>query len=329
MESKVIIVILNWNGKNDLLECLASVERIDYSNFEVIVVDNGSVDGSLEAIRERFNKTIIIENKENTGFCRGNNIGISYALKRGAEYLLILNNDTIVEPSILNELKVAMDTFTGKIILSPLIAFYQDRRRLNFLGAKIDLGNGGYFAQYKSEDVLSAKGLLDIDYASGCAVFFKPEAVEKSGLLDERYFAYYEDIDWSFRCKKNGFRPKLYPKVLVFHKGLQSSGGAYSPTVYFYLIRNRLYFIRKHSGVLRKIQFSFYYLNSALKKSAELSGLANPEAAGAVLDGLWSGLMGCERDNRMAMPEKFKNNPSGLNVAYLWVLIIRTLFFRR
>lgn len=326
MEPKVSIVILNWNGKNDLLECLDSVDRIEYSNFEVIVIDNGSVDGSVEALRQRFNKAIIIENKENTGFCRGNNIGISLALERGAEYLLILNNDTLVEPLILKELQGAVSREQDKTIVNPLIAYWQDRRQIHWLGAKIDWGNAGLYARRQEKDCLLTNELQDSDFVSWCAAFFSRQAIEATGYLDEAFFAYYEDIDWSLRAKKKGFKTMIFPKVLVYHKCSRSSGGVYSPTVYFFIFRNKFVLMHKHARVLRKLQFSFNYVTDALEKYAELSELGNPQGAVSVINGLWSALTGNFFNKKEVMSERIKRLPVFLKKAYLYYKTIRNIF---
>jgi GT2 family glycosyltransferase len=328
MPPKVSIIILNWNGKDETLECLESVYQINYENYEVILVDNGSVDDSVRDFNKRFNQLIIIENKENEGFCKGNNLGISLALERKAEYLLILNNDTLVEPSILKDLISAVRQDPERIIVNPLIAYAYNRQRIHWLGAKIDWGNAWLCGSRKEKEALSSVSLMETDSVSWCAAFFNAKAIYKTGYLDESFFAYYEDIDWSCRARKNGFKTMVFPKVLVYHKCSQSSGGEFSPTVYFYLFRNRFIFILKHGGNLRKLQFCFNYVTGAFKRNAELLKLGKFEEADSVLDGVWSALAGAFFDKKEAMPDKIKQLPIALKKIYLFYMTVRNMFFK-
>ncbi|MFA5118445.1 MAG: glycosyltransferase family 2 protein [Candidatus Omnitrophota bacterium] len=325
-EQKVSIIIINWNGKNDTLECLESVSRIDYRNYEVILVDNGSTDGSLEDVRARFKDTVIIENKENKGFCLANNIGIRYALRHGADYLFILNNDTVVEPGIIHDLMGSLRQQSRLSVVSPLIAFYDDRQRMQFSGSRIDWGNGDQCRQYEWEYIAAQKGLLEIDFASWCAVFFKREVIERVGLLDEDFFAYYEDVEWGVRGAKLGIKSFLYPKVLVYHKGSRATGGVYSASVYFYLFRNRFLLIKKHAPLLRKLQFSVTYVSDSVNKSRQLAAGGKQDLADAVMDGVCSALSGAWKQDRRAFPRKYKGGWSVLRKVRLWGLAIKALF---
>ncbi len=325
-EKKVSIIILNWNGKNDTLECLESLSRIDYRNYEVILVDNGSTDGSLEDARARFKNTVIIENKENKGFCAANNIGIRYALGHGAEYLFILNNDTVVEPGIIHDLMDALSQREQLSVVSPLIAYYDDRKKMQFSGCMIDWGNGDLCRQYEWEYIASQKGLLEIDFASWCAIFLKREAIDRVGLLDEDFFAYYEDVEWGVRGAQLGIKSFLYPKVLVYHKGSRATGGVYSASVYFYLFRNRFILIKKHAPFLRKIQFSVTYVFDSVKKSRQLAAAGKQDLADALMDGVWSALCGAWKQQRRAFPRASKGRTGVLKNIRLWGLVVKTLF---
>ncbi|MFA6216194.1 MAG: glycosyltransferase family 2 protein [Candidatus Omnitrophota bacterium] len=326
MEPKVSIIILNWNGKVDTLECLESVFQIDYSNFQVILVDNGSTDGSLQAIRARFKDAVIIENKENKGFCVANNIGIQYALKYGTEYFLVLNNDTVVEPAIIHDLRNVLGERSQVSVVSPLIAYYDDRQKMQFSGTQIDWGNGDLCRQYEWEYIVSQKGLLEIDFASWCAIFFKREAIDRIGLLDEDFFAYYEDVEWGVRGAKLGIKSFLYPKILVYHKGSRATGGVYSASVYFYLFRNRFIFIKKHAPLLRKIQFSVTYVVDSVNKFQQLAASGKQDLADAVMDGVWSALHGAWKQQRRAFPRTSKGRTGVLKNIRLWGVVVKALF---
>lgn len=325
MLARIAIIIINFNGKEDTLECLESVFKIDYPDFKVYVVDNGSSDGCAQAIRSRFKDVVLIENKENLGFCIANNMGINLALKDQSEYVMILNNDTVVLPDVINELKSCLENDPAIGAANPIVAYYGDREKFDFYGTMIDWGNGDLCRQYEEEYVKAAGKALDIDFVTWCAVLIKRKALEKTGFLDEQLFLYYDDADWSIRCQKAGYRTVLYPKPLVYHKISQSSGGVYSPLVYFYLFRNRFIFIKKHASVLRKLQFSLCYSNDTLREYFKLGQDKSQEKADAVLDGFWSAISGCKGSSRINMPEELRSDFSLLGRIYLILLTIKAL----
>lgn len=327
MNSKIAVIILNWNGKKDTLECLESVYRMDYPNLEVIVVDNGSSDDSALAIRERFKDVALIENKANLGFCGGYNIGIRYALGRKPDYLLILNNDAVTSQSLIKELKDVVDSNPEVGAVSPIITFYDNQDLIYFSGTKIDWGNGDFCSQYPRQFIESAKGLMDIDFTGWCATFMKTEVLEKVGLLDEQFFAYYDDADWGTRCKAIGLRTVLYPKKLAAHKVSNSTGGSFSPSVYFYLFRNRLFFMRKHAHFLRKLQFSFCYVRDSYNKYDSLLRNNQQERAEAVIDAFWSALNNCQLDKSLPMPQKFKDPRNIFTYIFLWGLTLKAVCY--
>lgn len=325
--SKVAVIILNWNGKEDTLECLDSVYKMDYPHLEVVVVDNGSSDDSSAAIRARFKDASLIENKTNLGFCGGYNIGIKYALSREPDYLLILNNDALADPALVKELKAVVDSDPLIGAVSPIITFYDNQDLIYFSGTKIDWGNGDFRAQYPRKFIESAKGPIDIDFTGWCATFMKTEVMEKVGLLDEQFFAYYDDADWGARCKARGLRTVLYPKKLTRHKVSNSTGGSFSPSVYFYLFRNRLFFMRKHGSFLRKLQFSFCYVRDSYKKYKSLLKDNELERAEAVIDAFWSALNNCQLDKRLPMPQEFKDPRNIFTCIFLWVLTLKAVYY--
>jgi GT2 family glycosyltransferase len=321
MSGKASIIIVNWNRKEDTIECLDSVYRIDHPDYDVVVVDNGSTDGSVDAIKAKFPKAALLPQAKNTGFCIANNLAIKYALQNGAEYLLILNNDMVVEPSILTELTKVLDSDKAIGAVSPLIAYYNDPKSIWFIGCRIDWGNGELMKRYAPEDM--AKGLLDTDIVSWGAVLTKREAIDSVGYLDERFFLYYDDTDWSVRCRKKGFKTVSFTKVLAYHKSSRSSGGAYSPVFYYYYTRNKMIFMRKHAGIIRKLAFSVHYLRHAFHHYERLMKEGNIDGARAIMDGLWSGIRGLRYDEKEPMPQNLLDK-AGLKVKiYLWALALK------
>ena len=290
---KVAVVLLNWNGKADTLECLASLKRLAYPCVEIFLVDNGSTDGSAREIRSLYPEVRLIENSDNQGFCEGCNTGILRAMEGKPDYLLMLNNDTVVNPELVGKLKAVVDSDERIAAANPVIDIYGNTGTPYFFGTKIDWANGDLCSLYDYDFVMSGKNrVLETDFATWCAMMVKTSVLKKVGGLDERFFAYYEDTDWSLRAKRLGLRTVLLPEVLVHHKNSASTGGRYSPAVYFYLFRNRLLFIKKHGSAARKLQFTRWYVTDVFKKHAQLKD-AQPEHAQAVLDGFWSAVNGC------------------------------------
>lgn len=288
-KKRLNIIILNWNGKKDTIECLNSIAKIDYPDYQVIVVDNGSTDGSPTVIKGMFPAITVLENKENLGFAGGNNVGIRFALNQGADYILLLNNDTIVEPDFLNTLIRVAETDERIGILGPKIYFFSDPSRFWHIGGKIDwrLGRASYRG-YGQIDYGQLDMIEDVDYVTGCALLVKKDVFETVGLLDEQYFLYYEEIDFCIRAKKVGFRVVYVPEAKIWHKAFASSGGETAPIYVYYTTRNRLLFMRKYMTDSRWILFLIcFFFNSILRRTIFI--FIKSRWRGKSLKALWSG----------------------------------------
>lgn len=266
---KVFIIILNWNGWRDTIECLKSLSGLDYDNFEIIVVDNASTDDSVPKLKDYFKNYIhhysLLTAHSNLGFAGGNNIGIREALNRGADYILLLNNDTVVDRKFLKEL-VRIGESDKKIgILGPVIYFFDEPERIWFAGGRVNwlktkgehLGYNKRVESYSSSDPAlsrtSKKGRGNrevmfstssnnkiVDYISGCCLLIKKEVIEQIGLMDEDYFLYYEDTDWCLRAQKSGYRCVPVPSAKIYHKISQSVAKLPSFYYIYYHTRNGL-----------------------------------------------------------------------------------------
>jgi len=245
MNPRVFIIILNWNNWLDTFECLESLKNNDYLNYEVVIVDNGS-----DEKPQSPNPDIkIIYNKENLGFSEGNNVGIKYALEHGADYVLLLNNDTVVSNDFLSKLVKAAESNEEIGMVGSKIYFYDQKDRIWFAGGKVNwLYNKGEMRGYNEID----QGQYDLpeiqesNYLTGCCLLVKKNVIEKIGLLSEEYFLYYEDTDWSFSAQKAGFKTVFVPGSKIWHKGSQSSI-AKSESYIYYHIRNGLIFAKKYA----------------------------------------------------------------------------------
>lgn len=245
--SLVFIIILNWNGIKDTLECLASVKGIGYQNFRIIVVDNGSTDGSPDAIRRCHSDISLLETGRNLGYAEGNNVGIRHALKHGADFILLLNNDTVVDPDFLTKLMEATEQYPEFVVLGPKIYYYHEPDRIWCAGNKWTGWKTG-FKQVGDGDIDGPgyNEITETDYIIGCALFAKREVFERIGLLDPRFFLTYEETDWCYRARKAGYRCLVVPGAKIWHKVATSMGGAGSPLQEYFYTRNLLLWAERH-----------------------------------------------------------------------------------
>lgn len=242
---RVAIIVLNWNGLVDTLECLESLAGLDYPSFEVVVVDNGSTDGAVEAVRTCFPQVTLIENGENLGFTGGNNVGLRHALLQEADYVLLLNNDTEVAPDFLRCLVEAMEADPRVGIAGPTVCYYERPDLIWSAGGAIDWRRGRTWMVGLNTADAGQFGDLPrpVDFVTGCAMLVKREVVERVGLLDERFFAYYEEAEWCVRAQRAGFSIIHVPQAKVWHK-IPLDARDTSPSVHYYMTRNRLLFFK-------------------------------------------------------------------------------------
>ncbi|MCH7730110.1 glycosyltransferase family 2 protein [Patescibacteria group bacterium] len=271
---KISVIILNWDGKEDTKECLESVEKSRITDYKLqsIVVDNGSTDGSQKAVKNFYKKARkditweLIENRENLGFAEGNNVGMRYALKSGADFIMLLNNDTIIDKNLFVDLINAAKNYPKAGIISPKIYFakgfeyHKKRYKKNELGRVIWYAGGDvdwnniYGSNHGVDEVDKGQfdKVADTDFATGCCMFFRSKVLKDLGLFDKKYFAYLEDSDLSQRAKKAGWRVLYTPKPHLWHKVGQALGVGSEKNDY-YITRNRLLFGLRHARLRTKV----------------------------------------------------------------------------
>lgn len=212
MEPRVGIVILNWNGWQDTVECLNSLQDLRYSNFEIIVVDNASTNDSVKQIRERFPHIRLIENSENGGFAKGNNLGIKAFMAAGVDYIWLLNNDTTV----------------STLALTEMVHLAQSDRRLGIVGSVlyeydrpgvVQAWGGGGFNSFLATTYHSKRPMDVIGHVIGASMLVRREVIERAGMLDERFFFFMEDTEYSLRVRRAGWLLGVADKSRVYHKG--------------------------------------------------------------------------------------------------------------
>jgi GT2 family glycosyltransferase len=302
---KVAIIILNWNGWKDTIECLESLSQITYQNYDIIVVDNGSIDESIKKIREycegKINvesqffkyddnnkpmkmieytreesatggkeskldnidsnkKLILIKNEKNYGFAEGNNIALRYVLKNlNSEYILLLNNDTVVDINFLDELVKAAERDDKIGAVGPKIYYYYKKNLINFVGGNISL--------WRSEVKIIGKNMVDagqfnkirdVSFIEGSCILIKNEVINRVGYLDTDYFCYYEDTDWCIRIKKSGYKLLCIPKARIWHK-IATSTSLLSPLRAYYWGRNSFLLLKKNASLSQYFFYLIYF----------------------------------------------------------------------
>jgi GT2 family glycosyltransferase len=235
-------VVLNWNGGDDTLAALESLRGV-----ESICVDNGSTDGSDVAVAERFPEVELLRLGENRGFAGGTNAGIRRALERGADWVLLLNNDAVAQPGLADALGRAARPEVGLLACKVV---YPDGR-VQYAGARVNARLG-----YSGRSWTRERS-IEVDRADGAAMAVSQAAVERAGLLDEELFAYVEDVEWSLRIRRAGFRIAFVADAVAVHKGSASTGGRASTTNLYYDTRNTIVVDELHAplpSVLRALR---------------------------------------------------------------------------
>jgi GT2 family glycosyltransferase len=288
---KVTIIVLVWNSYDVTRDCLLSLRKVDYPAFETILVDNGSIDSSGEKLAREFPEITVIRNEENLGFTGGNNVGMRCALKTGTDYLLLLNNDTIVSPSFLTEMVRVADPDSSIGMVAPKIYYFEPSDKIWYAG--------GAYVRWKTfpvhfgvrqHDDGSYNETKEVSFATGCALLVRAETARKVGLLDETFFLSYEDVDWSARAIEAGYKAMYVPSAVIWHRDSydtkRNTGLAKRD---FYNIRNAVLCARKHLPMYQlplfvssmAVYIGYFTLRSIMQ--------ADFKRAMALYEGVWSG----------------------------------------
>jgi len=247
---KVSIIVLNWNNFKDTKECLESLEKISYPNHEIIVVDNGSQDGSTRRIQKEFPDYIYIYNDKNLGFGEGTNVGMKYALKRGTDYVFYINNDMIVDKAFLEPLVQAMRNERAGLV-GPATYHYFQREKIYSAGIHLN------FWKTKIKDYKFTGKLREVDSLGG-VFLIKKEVIDKIGYFYEPYFLNLEETDYCFQAKKAGFKIFCEPKSKIWHKVGKTLRRIPATATYYYY-RNQLLFIKRSNPFYLKYPLYLYW----------------------------------------------------------------------
>ncbi len=249
---KVGVILLNWNGWEDTFACLDSLRNNEYPATKVMVIDNASDETPAKDPRLSYPDVDFIDLMENTGFAKGNNVGIRQALEQGLDYVLLLNNDTEVAPDFLDMLVAAAESDPAVGMVGPMIYYHGEPEVIWSAGGMVDGLRGDTHMVGVDEIDRGRFGQepRPVDWVTGCALLVKRDVVEEIGMLDERFFAYYEEAEWCARARRAGYQILHEPRAKVWHKISRQSREA-SPIVNYYMARNRLLYLRlTRSGLI-------------------------------------------------------------------------------
>lgn len=243
----VAIIVLNWNGLDDTIECLDSLEKLDYPNRRIIVVDNASSGDDVQRLEQRFgDRILIVRNQQNEGYAQGNNRGMDAAEQFRPDFFWVLNNDLTVEPTSLSELVSYSENHPRTGIIGSFIGYWNSPNIYCLGGGTINLWTGIDRMHGAGQHRSRANVPKRFDYISGAAFFLRADVYRQLGGFDPDYFLYSEEADLSRRATRAGWRTGYAPTSIVYHKFARSTG-AYSPTYVYYFLRNKLVFMKKNA----------------------------------------------------------------------------------
>jgi len=245
---KVGIVVLNWNNSTDTLDCLASLEKLSYSSYFTLVIDNASTDNSVYEIGSNYPTIRIISLPENLGYAGGNNIGIDQALNMGADYVLVLNNDTYVDPNMLSELVKVAESNPMIGILGPKMYCSEPANYIFASGSFVNwkVGDLNHRGMFEIESSITNEDPECVDFIVGCGLLINKKCLDAIGYFNTKYYLNYEDVELGIRAWKNGYKVVYVPKAVMWHK-ISATLGIASPANTYYMTRNALLFFSQYT----------------------------------------------------------------------------------
>jgi GT2 family glycosyltransferase len=289
-QPKVAAIVINFNGCDVTLQTLESLSKVDYRELEIIVVDNGSSDGSLEAVEEQFPGVTQVRKEVNEGVAAGMNVGVRCALEGDCDYLLILNNDIEVDPQMISELVSVGESERSVGCVGPKTFYHGDRERLWSTGGILQFRESVTTERGMGEEDLGQYDKVqEVDYINGCAMLVKRVVMERVGLFDPTYFVGVEDADWCTRMKMKGYRCAYTPHAILFHM-VSHTLGNYTAGRTFHTGRSTAIFVRRYATPGQWANFWFYLLAALPLAYLRELGRDNEEAARSKWRGVMEGL---------------------------------------
>jgi len=290
-EPKIVAVVLNWCGEEVTTHCLRSLLNSDYPHLSTLLVDNGSPDGSGERLRSSFPEVEFLQTGQNLGYTGGNNRGIKRSLERNADYILILNNDTVLDPSAVSKLVETTKNVDGPVGgIAPKILYYDDPERIWYAGGEFSpiKGLGLHWRDGELDRPDEAERIREVSFMTGACCLFSAEALHELEGFDEDFFAYVEDAELSLRMKQAGYTMHYQPAARVIH---HCSPPGTPPSTFQIRQRdlNRRRIMKKHASLGQRLLFlaRFYVTRSILLLRYVLT--RDWQRAQAILQGMGKG----------------------------------------
>lgn len=279
-DMKVAVILLHYKNLDDTLECLNSLKAQDYANYEIVLIDNGSSDLELEGKILEDPRVCFLKSPTNLGFAAGNNLGIRLALERGADAVLLLNNDTVVSPDLVSAFARAAKSNPSAGAFGAKIYYYDDPTVIWHAGGDVNFQTMRCFHHGCADCDLEKKWdeVRPIAYACGCALFVTKEAIASVGMMAPEFFLLWEEIDWCWRIRKAGYECLFIPEARVWHKISRSfEGGNRGPLWQYYYFRNRLLFLKRNHS--KGDRYRFYFSQLAKEIGQILWTVVNPNSS--------------------------------------------------
>lgn len=258
------VILVNYNGADDTIECIESLSLQRARDFEIIVVDNNSTDNSVERLKKISVHIILLVNEENLGFSGGNNVGIKYAIEHGAEGVILLNNDTVVSSDFIDSYKRTVNKHHNSAVIGPKIKYYYQDNIIWYAGGEYNGKTGRVeHTGYKCIDKGEYDTFKEVSFISGCCIYIPTSVIKRIGFLDERYFLYCEDLEYCCRLQRNKIKMFYDPQIVVLHK-VSASTDKISGSSIYYTVRNGLYVIKEYHNKGTSLLPYLYYICQAL-----------------------------------------------------------------
>jgi GT2 family glycosyltransferase len=267
MAKPVALILLNWNTPQHTANCILSLQHYcDDSLFDILVVDNGSVDNSLSILQSQFPDLIYIDNKENLGFAEGNNRGLQYSLANGYTYSLVMNNDTLVDEDLVSTLMQHMDGHTQAAAVQPAIYWLHNKTTIWNGAGSFNSALGKTISSTKIPDANDLKTAQTVEWVTGCCMMIRNAPLTMCGLFNSKFFLYYEDVELSFRLRECGYELHYLPSAKMYHEAgvsakVKKQEGFLSPVIHYYISRNHIWFLRRYG---KPVFYPVYFIYNGL-----------------------------------------------------------------
>lgn len=301
-QPKIGIVLVNLNCYQDTAVCIRSLNKINYTDYDIILVDNGSTDGSGDKLHAEFPNVVYLRSERNLGFTGGNNLGIEAALKREAGHVLLLNNDTIVTPDFLKALvnRLAVDptaaAVSGKIYYAP--ERMEGRDNIIWYAGCFQKWHTGYHHTGVMEaDEGKFETARQVPYASGCMMLMRGSVIREQGPLSDEFFIYWEEADWCHRAREKGYTCWYEPKSVIYHNFTNAPRGGEKPFYMYMQTRNAFLYARRHYRGLKKLRYFMFYPIYLFYNYLYLRRARNKRGARAIVWGVIDYFRGLRGEN--------------------------------